>query len=208
MRREHMMAQTPVVIPTPKYWFPLTFDAVDIIQGKTKASGNASSYSSEGAYFTASSSQTLRYNDIAMQDFTTVSLEIKCATTSGLRKAITFYAADQKQLGVMYSYQWNMITLCQFLNGNSTWYSNNVTPDTFQTTDWNTITFRFNRSLNTTSVFLNGNLLDTLQQAYSQNINHRLYIGGREIREREFYGYIRNVRLWDVELTDAQIAAL
>lgn len=208
MRREHMIEQTPVVIPTPKYWFPLTSDAVDIIQGKTKASGNAYSYSSEGAYFTASSSQTLRYNNIAMQDFTTVSLEVKSATTSGLRKPLTFYASNQQQIGTIYSYDWGSITLCQFLNGNSTWYSENFAPNYFTTTNWNTITFRFNRSINTTSVFLNGNLVETLQQAYSQNTNHRLYIGGRETSGREFYGYIRNVKLWDVELTDEQIAAL
>lgn len=203
MRREHELEQS--VIPEPVHWFPLTSDGNDNIGSLIRVSGSPT-YTSDGAYFTGVSSHTLRYNNVPLSDFKTISFDVKFSSKSGLRKMFTLFYNNTSQYGSIAGWDWGSVSPAQFLNGDSIWHSSTVVNDDWNINEWYKITIRITDS--DTDVFVNKTYLTSLGTAYNRNYNHTLYIGGRETSGREFYGYIRDFKMWNVALTNEQISIL
>lgn len=204
MRRENKQQGGSVVVPTPVHWFPYTSDGNDIIGSLTPASGSPT-YGANGAVFTGGSLQKLRYDNVPLSDFKTIALDVYFTTLGGLRKLITFFRSNTQQYGIICGWDWNVVQY-QFWNGSSTQYNFNDPKSNYSMNTWYRIVMRI--SGNNTDVFINGEYINSVGVAYTQNVNHTMYVGGRETSGREFYGNVRDYKMWDVALTNEQIAAL
>lgn len=191
-------------MPTPVHWFPYTSNGNDIIGSLTPASGSPS-YSSDGALFTASGAQKLRYNNVPLSDFKTIAMDVRFSVATGLRQFLKLYNSNTRQYGAIAGWDWSAVQY-QCWNGSSTANSFNDPSSNYTVGVWYKVVMRIGAS--NTDVFINGVYRGSVGAAYSQNYNHTMYVGGRESSGREFYGYIRDFKMWDVALTNEQIAAL
>ena len=204
MRRENKQQGGAVVVPTPAHWFPYTSDGKDVIGSMAPISGSPT-YGVDGAVFTGGNSQILRYADVPLSDFKTIALDVYFTTLSGLRKLITFFYNGTSQYGIICGWDWNVVQY-QFWNGSSTQYNLNDPKSNYSINTWYRIVMR--RSENNTDVFINGEYINSVGAVYTQNVSHTMYVGGREISGREFYGNVRDFKMWNVALTNEQIAEL
>lgn len=203
MRRQHKQ-EDAVVVPTPVHWFPYTSNGNDIIGSLTPVSGSPT-YSDDGVAFTANSSQKLRYNNVPLSDFTTIAMDVRFSVSTGLRQFLKLYYSNTQQYGAIASWDWSAVQY-QFWNGSSTANSFSDPSSNYTVGVWYKVVMR--TGTNSTDIFVNGTLRGSLEATYSQNYNHTMYVGGREISGREFYGNVRDLKMWDVALTSEQIAAL
>lgn len=203
MRRQHKQ-EDAVVVPTPVHWFPYTSNGNDIIGSLTPASGSPT-YGADGAVFTARGAEKLRYNNVPLTDFKTIAMDVRFSVATGLRQFLKLYYSNTQQYGLIAAWDWSNVSY-QFWNGSSTVNTFSDPSSNYTVGVWYKVVMRI--GANNTDVFVNGVYRGSVGAVYSQNYNHTMYVGGRETSGREFYGNVRDLKMWNVALTDEQIAPL
>ena len=209
-RHKHIVSSPPDVFP--KFWFPLTSDAVDVMgnfPGWSTVSGVT--YSSAGGYFTGRSRITRSGLSIPNSDVKTWGCEMMLPNLhgTGIYTILKTFYETQTENQISYAPGWSQdINCAPFFHGNYNALSIVSVP--FVANRYYKLMVRQNHSNGTTDLFVDGALLShggivipSYQTLTSLSIGHNESNSGRG-----FKGYIRNVMFFDIELTDEQIAQI
>jgi len=219
MRRENEI-KSSIVLPEPYVHCPFTSNATDLKGNLTWSINTVSTYDATlGARF-GGSNYMRAYNQISLQRLKTMCYYvrfdviptdgvsstwqtphyIRCNNTAGFR----YYSFLQH-----FSVENAELTNCAIIN-NSFSVENNVLTTPFGSTlinTWYKIVLRVNESNNNVTVFIDDLKRDInamVPLSYSCDIR----LGCNDNTQRYLRGYIKDFRIWDVELTDEQIAQL
>lgn len=209
MKREHMIEQIP--IPIPVVWCPFSTDYVDIINNITVPNGGTTisdgyiHFGDTGVWqevpFYSHATSSPYYPILApVRDFT-MSLEANVYDNTNNpifmvlpRNSASYLIAVYCENGRIYVKQGNGST-------SSALYTNN---------QWNKIAVTYSGT--TLKIYVNGTLTITHTTSYnSSQSNCNSFRLGRNTwgaPSTYLYGGIKNFRVWDIILTEEQIAAL
>ena len=212
MKREETQ-QTPIVIPEPVYWFPLTTNANDVMgnfPGWSYTGGVT--YSDSGAYFNRSA-QIYNYNlNIVNSNFQTFSFKVMITSvySSGI---YTMYNLDignaNTGVGALIAPDWggNFVSN-PYYNGS---YDTGLSQPQFPWVANQYFTFTYRQDFSSKmELFVDGVLKGTANISIpSTVVMKRLSLGTHPNNSsRKFLGYIKDFKAWNIILTDEQIAAL
>ena len=211
MKREHKENKS-VIVPDPVYWFPLTADANDVMGnwiGWSTISGVT--YSSNGAYFNGSQKIEKTNASISHANFHTFSVEVMFPQLYATGLYCMFkYACTRYNTFNAFNYApgWSQDLNC------ATYYNNSygvlsISSVPFVANQFYTLLVRYNYDTGMSELFIDGVLRNSATKVIpaSETVNN-VYIGVNNGTDRYFKGYIRNVRMWNVMLTDEQISML
>lgn len=212
MSRRHKYIGTSQPDVIPKFWFPLTSDAVDVMgnfPGWSTVSGVT--YSSAGGYFTGSSRILKSGLSIPNSNLKTWGCEIMLPSLygSGIYTILKTFYETKTENQISYAPGWSQdINCAPFLNGD--YIALSIVSVPFVANRYYKLMVRQNHSNGTTDLFVDGALrshggivIPSYQTLTSLSIGYNESNSGRG-----FKGYIRNVMLFDIELTNEQIAQI
>ena len=219
MKKQHIRQQ-PIVIPEPYVECPFTSNANDIKGHLSWTNAVNLSYSSDGASFNGSSSYLRCQNQLKLEKIKTVSYLVKFNRIPTDGVSSTWMALHYFMSYSYYNYA-SYYSIFQHYSNENVELTNNVRTNSYSAADntlttpfgstltgmWYRITFRRN-SNNTTDLWID-ELHKVVNYAipdsyYSDIVFGKLY--PNNIRYLD--GNIKDLRIWDVELTDEQIASL
>lgn len=210
-RHKHIVSSPPSVLP--KFWFPLTSDASDAM-GNFPGWGTVSgvTFSSSGGYFNGNGKIAATNLNIQNSDLKTWGVEIMLQSlySSGIYTAIkNVYTTSNTEIQISYAPGWSQdINCAPFYMGGYKALSISSVP--FVANRYYKLMVRQKHSDCTSELFVDGvrkKIVDIVIPA--NQILAKISIGFNEANSgRGFKGYIRNVRFFDVELTDEQIAQI
>lgn len=219
MRRTHEI-KSSIVIPEPYVSCPFESDATDEKGHLTWTTNNVTSYSqTNGARF--GGSNYLRcYNSFSLQKLMTMSYLVMFDSIPTDGNSSTWHTCHYIRGGNTDTYRYYSflqhftsenveLTNCA-QSGSSFSIADNVLTTPFGSTQINTwyrITLRVNSTTNSVTAFID---------SYKKDINAMIptsetcdmRFGCNNNGQRYLRGYIKDLRIWDVELTDEQIAQL
>lgn len=210
MRREPSISQSQTI--APKFWFPLTqnaYDAMGNFAGWDTVSGVT--FSSSGGYFNGSGRIYKSGLSIPNSDIKTWGCEMMLPSLygSGIYTILKTFYETRTENQISYAPGWSQdINCAPFLNGD--YVALSIVSVPFVANRYYKLMIRQNHSNGTTDLFIDGvkrsdgNLVIPANKTLTS-----LSIGYNESNSgRGFKGYIRNVRFFDVELTNEQIAQI
>ncbi|MCR4858226.1 MAG: LamG domain-containing protein [Bacteroidales bacterium] len=209
-RHKYIVSSPPGVLP--KFWFPLTSDAVDVMGNFPEWSTvSGVTYSSAGGYFTGSSRILKSGLSIPNSDIKTWGSEIMLPTLygSGIYTIMKTFYKTRTDNQISYAPGWSQdINCAPYYQGSYSALSIASVP--LVANRYYKLFVRQRHTDGYTDLFIDGVLRSAGNIVIPENQTlTSLSIGYNESNSgRGFKGYIRNVMLFDAELTDAQIAQL
>jgi len=212
MKREHI-DKSPIVIPEPYIWFPFTSNATDSEGVIGTLNGSCSGYSNDGAYFIGSGGLYKTNLNILASNLNTLSLQIKfdnIVPTDVTTILQIVKSGNVNGLNMYHAPSWGQdLNLACYTTGSTIIGTLSLTSVPFIAGEWYTLTIRQSFSVPKTELWVNGVKRNTFNTTYSQSfVFNGIYVGKNTSSVRVFKGHIKNLRMWNVELTDEQIAAL
>ena len=219
MKREHIQ-HSSIVIPEPYVECPFTSNANDIKGHLSWSNAVNLTYSSDGAAFNGSSSYLRNRNQLKLEKIKTFSYLVKFNTIPIDGNSNTWHTAhyilcnnnsNYRYYSYLQHYSGEDVELTNCMtDGNGFSTAVNVLTTTFGSTvvgQWYRMTFR--RNSNTTDVWIDL-LHKTINRAVTNdNYYADIFFGKMENQNKRYLdGNIKDLRIWDVELTDEQITAL
>lgn len=211
MKREHMIEQTPIVIPTPIVWCPFSTDYVDIINNLTVPAGGTTisdgyiHFGDTGTWqevpFYSQNTSSLYYSILApVKDFT-MSLEANVYDNTNNPLFMVLTQNTQSYLIAVYCENGRIYVKQGNGSTSSGTYTNN---------QWNKIAVTYSGT--TMKIYVNGTLTVTHTTSYdSSQSNCNSFRLGRNTwaaPSTYLYGGVKNFRVWNIILTNEQITAL
>lgn len=217
MKREHSNQES---IPQPYIHCPFTSDVLDIYGHLTWTEQNGITFSDGCANFNGSSSYLRARNVLSLSHIKTVSYLVKFNTIPTDGQSSTWQSCHYFQSYSYYNYAAYYGILQEFSAGpyglsnaaRSTSYSDsqNTLTTSFgstQTGTWYRMTFRRN-SDNTTDVWIDA-LRKHINAYIPDSYQSDIFFGKLYPNNIRFLnGGVKELKIWDVELTDEQIAQL
>lgn len=205
-----------IIVPQPYLWYPLTANSTDIIRGRTSTPSNIQSYDDRGAYFNGASYINLgaQLNSLQKTIYLEINADVYVSTdVETVYKAQ--YGTGSSSSTTMYLFMpcpaWAPNSYANFgtiISGNfTTWNISDVIEDG----TYYKICIRQNTD-GTTSCYCsyqNGTYSGTYSQSIADSISLYTYLGTNGGGyNRYFKGYMRNLKMWDLQLSDEQINSL
>ena len=218
-RREHIQ-QSSIVIPEPYVECPFTSSAADIKGHLSWTNAVNLSYSSNGASFNGSSSYLRCKNQLKLEKIKTVSYLVKFNSIPIDGNSNTWNTAHYILCNNNTNYRY--YSYLQHYSGENVELTNCMTDGNGFSPEVNVLTtpfgstvvgqlyrMTFRRNSNTTDVWID-ELHKTINRAVTNdNYYADIFFGKMENQNKRYLdGNIKDLRIWDVMLTDEQIAAL
>lgn len=211
-RREYNNPQLPPSTePSPIHYFPFTQNATDVVGDWGTLSGSCSGFSEEGAYFNNNTGFNKAIN-APNTEFTVIDFEFKVSTvyTSGLYTLLRCVFNNSAYINFYIAPDWGQELNSTVYSSSNTYAGLSLPTIPIIANNYHRITLRQNISSDSCDLFVDGVLRNSGNLCISSNnILQTLYIGRTEnANTRIFKGHLRNLKFYDIELTNEQIAQL
>lgn len=212
-RREYNNPQLPPSTgPSPIHYFPFTQNATDVVGDWGTLNGSCSGFSEEGAFFDNNSIGFSKVVNAPNTEFTVIDFEFKVPAvyTSGVYALLRVLFNNDANINFYIAPDWGQELNASVYSKKNTYAALSLPTIPIIANTYHRITLRQNISSNSCDLFVDGVLRNSGNLCISaDNIMQTMYIGRIEnANTRKFKGHLRNLRFYDIELTNEQIAQL
>lgn len=211
-RREYNNPQQPITGISPIHHFPFTQNATDVVGDWGSLGGSCSGFSEEGAFFDNNSIGFSKAVNAPNTEFTVIDFEFKVPAvyTSGVYALLRVLFNNDANINFYIAPDWGQELNASVYSRKNTYTALSLVTIPIIANTYHRITLRQNISSDSCDLFVDGVLRNSGNLCISSdNILQTLYIGRIEkANTRIFKGHLRNLRFYDIELTNEQIAQL
>ena len=207
-RREYTKTQQPSMGSSPIHYFPFTENATDVVGDWGTLNGNCSGFSEDGAYFNNNTGFDKSVN-ATNTEFTVIDFEFKVPAvyTSGVYTLLRAEFDNNAMINFYIAPDWGQELNVTVYSAANVYANLSLVTIPIIANTYHRITLRQNISSNSCDLFIDGVIRSSGNLCISSDKALQvMYIGRiQNSGKRLFNGHLRNLKFYDIELTNEQI---